>query len=232
VRYNTETKRVEFSVAELCLFSGISVDGASKADIAALDEFAAANDEYSKNKTIRKSFNLLAKDLTMSGHFDGYCEERDGIRIDLVRSVNAKAFAKAPKDDLFTYIKCCAWIACQIESTESIFVRIVLKNNESGEYKTHEKKFYFSQLDILVKTLVSGIMTRINHVIRHETYVRPSANGIPFPYAEIRDGQDEMMRGVASAIKNKRRMFAQAPTGIGKTISALYPAVRAFGKGQ
>ena len=68
--------------------------------------------------------------------------------------------------------------------------------------------------------------------MKHETLIRPSAVDIPFPYEEIRDGQDEMMRCVASVIRKRRRMFAQAPTGIGKTISALYPAVRAFGKGE
>ncbi len=51
-----------------------------------------------------------------------------------------------------------------------------------------------------------------------------------FPYPELRKGQKEFMHEVLGCIRSKEPLYAQAPTGIGKTISVLYPAVKAIPK--
>lgn len=50
----------------------------------------------------------------------------------------------------------------------------------------------------------------------------------PFPY---RKGQKELASYVYQTIYHKRKLFIEAPTGVGKTISTLFPAVKAFGEG-
>lgn len=55
---------------------------------------------------------------------------------------------------------------------------------------------------------------------------------LAFPYDEYRAGQQKFARNVYIAIKTRKRLFAQAPTGIGKTVAALYPALRAIGEGK
>ena len=51
----------------------------------------------------------------------------------------------------------------------------------------------------------------------------------PFPY---RDGQRQMVSSVYHAISAEKQIFIQAPTGVGKTISTIFPAVRAVGEGH
>lgn len=53
-----------------------------------------------------------------------------------------------------------------------------------------------------------------------------------FPFLDYRPGQREMAVNVYGTIRNKKKMFVQAPTGIGKTISALFPAVKALREGK
>ena len=232
MKYNVETKCVEMSAAELCLFSVGDGFFRRPIDDAALAEVAENTDGYIKELGVAKSFVFAARTVKMTAIADGYFEKKDGVRIDIVRSVTAKEFAKKPKEDFYAYAKCCAWLVCLRDGLDVIYVRGVFKNSESGEFKAYERKIYASELEIFVKTLLSSISARIDHAVKHETFVRPSAIDLPFPYGDIREGQDEMMHGVASVIRKGKRMFAQAPTGIGKTISVLYPAVRAFGKGQ
>ena len=50
----------------------------------------------------------------------------------------------------------------------------------------------------------------------------------PFPY---RKGQRELVSGVYRTILRKKELFVQAPTGIGKTMSTVFPAIRAMGEG-
>lgn len=60
----------------------------------------------------------------------------------------------------------------------------------------------------------------------------PSMKNIKFPYGKIRQGQDEFIRTAYRAIAKGSRLYATAPTGTGKTISALFPALRALGNGK
>lgn len=232
MKYNVDAKELELGVAELCLLSLGDAFQKSGADLEAIDLVADSTDGYIKSLEITKSFNGSARKIKMTGVADGYFEAENGVRIDFVKAVSDKEYSKRPKEECFAYIKCCAWLFCLRDSLDVIYTRLVLRNSESGEIRFVEKKFYPSELDIFVNFMLGTIASRIDHVIKHETYVRPSAKDLPFPYGDVREGQDEMMYGVSSVIKKGRRMFAQAPTGIGKTISVLYPAVRALGNGQ
>ena len=59
-----------------------------------------------------------------------------------------------------------------------------------------------------------------------------SIRELPFPYGGYRAGQREMAVQVYWAVKVKKRLFAQAPTGTGKTAAALFPALKALGEGR
>ena len=50
----------------------------------------------------------------------------------------------------------------------------------------------------------------------------------PFPY---REGQRDVVSGVYRTILRKMQLFVQAPTGVGKTMSTIFPAVRSMGEG-
>ena len=65
----------------------------------------------------------------------------------------------------------------------------------------------------------------------HYRKVRDStALSVKFPYSNIRAGQKPFMRQVLAAIQQRSAMLIQAPTGIGKTMSALFPAVKALSR--
>ena len=50
----------------------------------------------------------------------------------------------------------------------------------------------------------------------------------PFPY---RDGQASLVKGVYQSILRKKRLYIEAPTGVGKTISTIFPTVKSIGEG-
>ena len=64
-----------------------------------------------------------------------------------------------------------------------------------------------------------------------ETVGKQDIEKAPFPYPTIRDGQRDFIKEAYRAIKKERRLIVSAPTGIGKTVSALFPAVKAIGEG-
>jgi DNA excision repair protein ERCC-2 len=74
---------------------------------------------------------------------------------------------------------------------------------------------------------------------RHTPRLRPSAAGraadyprrgagarLRFPYADLRPGQEEIIAAVDGALERREHLLLEAATGLGKTVAALYPAVR------
>ncbi len=57
-----------------------------------------------------------------------------------------------------------------------------------------------------------------------------SAKSLTFPFADFRPGQRHMATAVFRCIRDKGRLISEAPTGIGKTISTLFPAIKAMGE--
>lgn len=53
--------------------------------------------------------------------------------------------------------------------------------------------------------------------------------GFPYPY---RKGQRELMGHVYSTIRHEKKLFLQAPTGTGKTLATVFPALKALGQGH
>ena len=59
-----------------------------------------------------------------------------------------------------------------------------------------------------------------------------SVKELQFPYSNIRPGQGQLMKQVLNSLSSKEALFALAPTGIGKTISTLYPAIKGLLRGR
>jgi DNA excision repair protein ERCC-2 len=57
-----------------------------------------------------------------------------------------------------------------------------------------------------------------------------SMDTLPFPFEGYRIGQKQLMNGVYKTITEGQKLFARAPTGIGKTIATLFPAIKALGQ--
>ena len=59
-----------------------------------------------------------------------------------------------------------------------------------------------------------------------------SSKALAFPFETYRAGQRKLAGAVYKTISDGKNLFAKAPTGIGKTISTLFPAVKAIGEGH
>ncbi len=231
MKYITQKDVVSCLVAELCLFSLGATDYKKTSDDNRFaNELSAEFADYSLNREVCGTVTVGGKNVALSGVIDGYYNGKEK-RVDIIKALPYGEYAKKNFDDYLAYIKICAYLVCINENIDKIGVGIYLKSLDNGERKKIEKRYAKSELEIFVVGLLSKISSRINYAINYEISTRPSCLSVPFPYGEVREGQEEMMRGVSSVIKKGRRMFAQAPTGIGKTISALYPAVRSIGSG-
>lgn len=127
-------------------------------------------------------------------------------------------------------IKINSYFFAASNSLERVNARMVFCFKDNGKIKIVEDSFSFDELRrfyflMLEKTSFFG-----RFAYTHKTEVIPSAKKVPFPYSSLRDGQEKMIKTVYRGICNEKKVFVQAPTGIGKTVSSLYGAIRAFGE--
>ena len=69
-------------------------------------------------------------------------------------------------------------------------------------------------------------------ILDYRSSMLDSVSSFKFPYSATRSGQKEFMQKVLGALTSMEALFVEAPTGIGKTISTLYPAVKGLKTGK
>ena len=242
MKYNENNCSVELSVAELCSLALSSGDlgsyrplydcGEPSADLLEKLQSEAAG-YYDPNVVLTNTALVNGVHYAVSSRADGVIRGADGfLCLDTVKRVRGYEMKLPPRAEYIAYMKCMAHLLCSRDGCESLRCRLTYYNVDTGKLKYFDYRFFASELRSFYLELISRISWRAELKISRECDILPSAAGVTFPYAELREGQEIMIRRSYSAIKHGRRIFIEAPTGTGKTVSALYPAVRALGEGH
>ena len=123
------------------------------------------------------------------------------------------------------------YLYCASTGKDSVIL-CSLRPLPDDRFFSEEELCSLESLSAYTKEILHQIEPMTGAFLLHRALAVPQAGEVPFPYPSMRDGQEELIRSVYTALRRGSRLFAQAPTGIGKTMSTLYPAVRALGNGH
>lgn len=179
--------------------------------------------------------------LTGSVLFHGLCYELSGradvvmrgerTLVEKIKTVGGRAFEQPPSALHEAQAMCCAWLICARDSLPEVEVRLTLYRAEDGKVRSLQRICGAEELRARLLELLSCVEYRARFLVERETVRLPSVHSGRFPFASVRQGQDIMLKECYRDIRTGKRLFIQAPTGTGKTVSALYPAIRALGEG-
>lgn len=124
-----------------------------------------------------------------------------------------------------------AYIYAETQALSEVNVRLTYLKRSNGEKITFTATFALSTLTRMYETLLSRAYVMINTFADRYRIFPKEAKELPFPYTSIRDGQLEFVNKAYRAIVKSNSLLVSAPTGIGKTMSALFPAIKAIGAG-
>ena len=158
-------------------------------------------------------------------------DESADVTIDEIKGVYRKLVdIEVPETVHVAQAMCYAYIYAKEQSLDRINVQITYVNLESEEVKLFLYVFSCSFLEKWFHDTVDEMMKWVDHAVSHARSRDASITELEFPY-EYRKGQKQMAACVYKAIEGERRLFVQAPTGIGKTMAAMFPSVKAFATG-
>ncbi len=241
MKYNSDICSVEATVDELCANAFMSGDlGGARYDsepkfnkkerLSLLQN--EANGFYNTEIDLSHTVSLEGIFVTAEGTADGIIRQSDGsVEVDAVKCTTSYEFALPPSKYLLARLKCFAYFLCRRDGLDSIRGRISYLNVKTKKLKYFKYRLQTNELESFYLELLKKNTERIKNAVANENG-RASAASAPFPYPELREGQELMIREGYSAIKRGKRIFIEAPTGTGKTVSSLYPAIRALGEGH
>jgi Rad3-related DNA helicase len=126
---------------------------------------------------------------------------------------------------------CYAYFICRAKNVDSVRIRTVFYDSEENELEFSERAVSLDELRGAYMDLICRVEWRAK-ILRERFRDRlPTAANVVFPYSTLRDSQAEMIKECYRDIKHGKRLFCQAPTGIGKTVSTLFPSVKCVGEG-
>ena len=120
---------------------------------------------------------------------------------------------------------------CAAEGHERVCLRVLYADLQGGSLNAYERISTAQDLHAEFDALCAAAAAWEEKKLARREKRDASLAALAFPFDTYREGQRRFAANAYVAIRERKRLFAQAPTGIGKTMAALYPALRALGEG-
>lgn len=170
-------------------------------------------------------------DLTVEGRADGIFTEDNLVWVDEIKGMYRKIeLFEEPYYVHKAQAMCYAYIFAWQNSLDKIGVQMTYCNLDTEEIKRFREEYKFDDLEKWFVELVASYRKWADFQCRFKEIRQASIKQLQFPF-EYREGQKNLVQDVYRTILRRKNLFLQAPTGVGKTISTIFPAVKAVGEG-
>lgn len=169
--------------------------------------------------------------LQIEGRADGILKDDGKVLIDEIKGIlRSLEHLEAPVPVHLAQAKCYAYIYAVQNSLKCIDVQMTYCQMETEEIRRFCQEFEFQELQTWFQDLVTQYEKWAKFEIEWRNVRNDSIRQIEFPFP-YREGQRDLVVSVYRTILRKKKLFIQAPTGVGKTMATVFPAVRAVGEG-
>lgn len=170
--------------------------------------------------------------LQIEGRADGVLKDDGKVLIDEIKGIlQSLEHLEAPVPVHLAQAKCYAYIYAVQNSLKCIDVQMTYCQMETEEIRRFCQEFEFQELQTWFQDLVTQYEKWAKFEIEWRNVRNDSIRQIEFPFP-YREGQRDLVVSVYRTILRKKKLFIQAPTGVGKTMATVFPAVRAVGEGM
>lgn len=188
--------------------------------------------EYQAEVPLKISFEETGYLLTVEGRADGIIHHEGRVIIDEIKGVyRDPARWRDPMPLHLAQAKCYAYIYGLQQELQQIQVRITYCHIPTEELRYFYLDYTFAELRQWFEELMGSYRRWADYSWNWKRIRQASISGLKFPFS-YREGQRELAADVYRTIYHGKKLFLEAPTGVGKTISTIYPAVQAMGQGK
>lgn len=186
--------------------------------------------EYQAEVGLRFAYDTGEYQILIEGRADGIITQEAGVTIDEIKSTfHDLKKVKKPVDMHLAQAKCYAAIYAIQNELFHIRVRMTYCQVETEELKYFHFDYTRQELQEWFDGLMEQYRRWADFSFRWQKERQESIRQLAFPFP-YREGQKDLVTYVYRTIYHRRKLFIEAPTGVGKTISTVFPAVKAMGE--
>ena len=169
-------------------------------------------------------------DLAVSGRIDGVYRDTAGCTVEEIKTTlrDLEQISRDPDPVHLGQAHCYAYMYAVEKNLASVAIHLTYYQVESGRTASWVQTYPVSELARCFNTIVDRYLAQIELYLDWQVCRNASINALEFPFDGYRDGQRDMAVDVYRAIRDRRQLLVQAATGIGKTVAALFPAIKAI----
>ena len=211
-------------------FKNLSLDRAMEGIKAHKILQSQMGNNYQKEFYLKNEFMLNNILFSVEGRADGIITEEGGITIDEIKSTytNLNLIDDGYNAAHMAQVKCYGYMYGLMNNLDMLNVQLRYYNIDTGETKTIKHCYTSEELKAFFYDLLNTYIDWAETIINLRKERDRTIEELKFPFENYRKGQRDFAVAVYSTIKSGKKLFAQAPTGVGKTVSVLFPAIKSM----
>ncbi len=187
------------------------------------------NTVYEREKTIKFDYENLDFFFKISGRIDGVIFGEKDITLEEIKSTSVPLQKiETPSITYLAQLKMYGYMYAKENNLPYINLHLTYISVTDENTKVFTYKENIEDLEIFFKEIIDNYLLFANLEKDIKTRFDKSSKKIKFPFKAYRQNQYELMGSVYRTIQNKKTIFIEAPTGTGKTISTLFPSIKAL----
>lgn len=184
---------------------------------------------YKKEYKLKNVTTYKNVDFEIEGRADGLGKKDDLYLIDEIKS-SSRDLDELTGDNKLHWAQamCYAYFFAFDKNQEKMIISLTYVSVEDYKSKIFEKTFTFEELRDFYYRILDEYLIFSKIIAKNIEKRNNSIKDLDFPYKTYRKGQRKMAVAVYTAILDEKNLFVDAPTGIGKTISAIFPSIKSM----
>jgi len=171
-------------------------------------------------------------EIELGGRIDLLFADEAPPRIEEIKTVYTHGVGNADDAVHWAQLKCYGACYAREHQLDEVNLSLNLVALFSQQEQRHNKVFSRAELDSFVEQTLQQYLHWYRLVEEQRQLTRAQARALEFPFAGFRHQQRGFAAEVYRAILKQQRLIVEAPTGSGKTISTLFPALKAIGEDE
>ncbi|MBN1223905.1 MAG: DEAD/DEAH box helicase family protein, partial [Candidatus Aminicenantes bacterium] len=172
--------------------------------------------------------------LFLQGRIDGLYKQKGRIVVEEIKTTHRALdlFINDQNKLHWGQLKAYAAIYAAENNLDSVLAQLTYYQMTTGEIKSFIEEFQYVEVMLFLEDLIKTYLEWLAKIDDWHRIRDDLISTSPFPFSTYRKGQSQMMEDIGETIARQDQIIIQAPTGIGKTVATLFPAVKALAEGH
>lgn len=185
---------------------------------------------YLSEYYLEEAFEVNGYKILLNGRADGIILIGNSIVVDEIKTtiVDLDKFFEDEREWHLGQAKCYALMIGHQKNAEKVKIKLTYIHQVTHDKVIHDFVYSVKELEEEINGLIKEYLTFYELIEAHEVLRNNYLTNLSFPFDKYRKGQRELSKYSYGIALNGGLLFAEAPTGIGKTMSTLFPFIKSF----